>query len=253
MNITTYAFDNGHTASSIRVETESDLYSLPKYFGVVRSRPVLVLVGGASKMEPEAFTRLQRFFNEVLAPIAETLNVTAIDGGTDCGVMQLMGQARTQIGGTFPLIGVCAIGTIALPDGTPPISQDAAPLEPNHTHFVFVPGNDWGAESPWLAKLATSLAGNAPSCTLVSNGGEITWKDVGCSVDAERPTVVIQGSGRTADAIAQAVRGEASDDRAQPLIQSGYIELLDLDADLDALAEQIRSLLTPSVVAVSGT
>ena len=51
-------------------------------------------------------------------------------------------------------------------------------LEPHHTYFVIVPGDDWGAESPWIARTATVLAGAAPSITGLVNGGQIAYADV---------------------------------------------------------------------------
>ena len=33
-----------------------------------------------------------------------------------------------------------------------------AQFEPNHTHFVIVPGSDWGDESPWITWVASELA-----------------------------------------------------------------------------------------------
>lgn len=236
-----FCFKNQHTATGSQIEQWSDLQELPYQLGIATGQPVLVLVGGASKMEPEALGQLQQFFIQVLAPLMQGLNGVVIDGGTNCGVMQLMGQARQQIGATFPLIGVCAIGTVILPDGTPPPSPDAAELEPHHSHFVLVPGEDWGAESPWLAKLATVIADGFPSCTLVSNGGEITWQDVGFSVDEGRTTFVLDGSGRTADAIAAALKGEESDPRSQPLIASGYLQRLALADDLQQLYQVLQT------------
>ncbi|MFO8039861.1 MAG: hypothetical protein R6U67_10475 [Sodalinema sp.] len=238
-----FCFKNQHTATGSQIDQWSDLQELPYQLGIATGQPVLVLVGGASKMEPEALDRLQQFFTEVLAPLMQRLNGVVIDGGTDCGVMQLMGQAREQIGATFPLIGVCAIGTVILPDGTPPISPDAAELEPHHSHFVLVPGDTWGAESPWLAKLATVIAAGFPSCTMVSNGGEITWQDVGCSVEERRTTFVLDGSGRTADAIAAALKGEDSDPRSHPLIASGYLQRLALGDELETLQQVLQTCL----------
>jgi hypothetical protein len=55
-----------------------------------------------------------------------------IDGGTDAGVMQLIGRARAASGGRFPLIGVAAEGTVMVP-GAGTSSPDATELEPNHT------------------------------------------------------------------------------------------------------------------------
>ncbi|USR91682.1 hypothetical protein NEA10_02850 [Phormidium yuhuli AB48] len=244
MKLIHFSFKNQHCATGSQINQWSELPQLPYHLGLPTGRPVLVIVGGASKMEVAALSRLQRVFTEIIAPLAQRLNATVIDGGTDCGVMQLMGRARHQIAGTFPLIGVCAIGTVILPDGSPPPSDEAAELEPHHSHFVLVPGDDWGMESPWLAKLATEFAEEAPHGTLVSNGGEITWQDVHCSVAEQRLTWVFEGSGRTADLLAAALRGEKSDPRAQPLLASGYLHRLVLSDDLTPVQSALETHFT---------
>ena len=238
-----YTFANGHTADVMEVEQWSHLDEAIKQFGFDQFRPTLVLVGGASKISPTDMSRLKQIFVEILAPLAESLGVIVLDGGTDAGIMQLIGQARAKIKGTFPLIGVAAIGTVELPD-SPPNLADTAALAPNHTHFVLVPGNNWGDESPWLAHLPSLLSNGLPSVTLVINGGEITWHDVACSVNAGRPTLILRGSGRTADRLAAAMRGEVSDERADPLIISGLLHIITLNQNLDFIAQELHRRLS---------
>src|SRR5215208_6911025 len=115
-------------------------------------------------------------------------------------------------------------------------------LEPNHSHFVLVPGTVWGDETPWLAAVATTLAGTQESATLLLNGGEISWADVEASVAAGRPVVAVAGSGRTADALAAAVRGMPGDRRAAGLAASGLVHAADL-ADRRAIERLLLDLL----------
>jgi hypothetical protein len=128
-----------------------------------------------------------------------------VDGGTDSGVMQLLGRARADLRAAFPLVGVAAEKKIVLPgDGTEQV--DRAPLEPNHSHLCWCQVAR-GDESPWLARMATALAGGLPSVTVLINGGAIALQDVAHSLAAGRPVLVIAGSGRTADRIAAALKG----------------------------------------------
>lgn len=157
--------------------------------------------------------------------------------------MRLMGQARAGMDATFPLIGVAAIGTVALP-GVPLSPPDAASLEPHHTHFVLVPGSEWGDESPWLAHVASALADGAPSVTVLVDGGETAWEDVSQSVEAGRPVVAIAGSGRTADKLAGTLRGEITDERAREISASGLLQAVDLTAAFDVLASMIEKFLS---------
>ena len=238
----TYIFDNKLTANVIQVHNWVELPDALHKIGLQDARPTLVLVGGASKIAESDLKKLQCLFIEAIAPIAEKLGVAVVDGGTDAGIMGFIGQARTHIDASFPLIGVAAIGTVIIP-GVPCHNADAAMLEPNHTHFVLVPGSNWGDESPWLAEIGNYVSQGLPSVTMVVNGGEITWQDVAQSVKAGRPAIVLSGSGRTADQLAAALRGEEADQRAMDLVASGLLYAIDMidDASLANLIEQILS------------
>ncbi|MDZ8260251.1 hypothetical protein [Nostoc sp. ChiQUE01b] len=183
---------------------------------------------------------------EVLAPIAETLGAYVVDGGTNAGIMRMMGAARTQIRAKFALVGVTPEGKVALPNHSE-TAADLTPLEPNHTHFVLVAGKNWGDESPWISCVATMLANDAPSMTVLLNGGEITFKDAFSSVNSGRVVLVIAGSGRTADILVDALRGKTTDERAKKLAKSGtlqYINLIDIEKGVENLGKVIKGLLS---------
>ncbi|MBB5956790.1 hypothetical protein FHS29_003383 [Saccharothrix tamanrassetensis] len=168
-----------------------------------RERPVLVLVGGADGMADGHFERFALVLRE-LVPVLDALDAVVVDGGTDSGVMRAIGRARAACGGRFPLIGV-------VPGGV------SATFEPNHTETVLVPGDRWGAEAPWLAEVAATVAGTRPSVTVLANGGQIAFEEAALSLARERPLVVVRGTGRTADAIADAVEPRAARISASPL------------------------------------
>ena len=152
-----------------------------------------------------------------------------------------MGEARTAIAGSFPLIGVTPVNLAMLP-GNPSPYEEAAPLEPSHTHFLLVPGSSWGDESIWIANLASQLAEDAPSIAVLINGGEVTWQDALCNVQAGRLVVVVDGSGRTADKIAAGLRGEPTDDRAAALIDSKLVRSVHLNDETNALSDLLEKV-----------
>ncbi|WP_071190350.1 hypothetical protein [Trichormus sp. NMC-1] len=237
-------FNEGQTAALVRVSDLEELAIALQQIGLSGSHPILVVVGGASQISEADFLRIQSLFVKVLAPIAQALGAYVVDGGTDAGVMRLMGYARSQINGEFPLIGVAPIGKVVLPAQTTTSDEDASPLEPHHTHFVLIPGNNWGDESPWLMEVATVLGGGAPSVTVLINGGEITFVDAVNSVTAGRLVMAIDGSGRTANKLASALRGEPTDERAKDLAASGKLQTIDLDAGWQELTNIITNLLS---------
>jgi SLOG in TRPM, prokaryote len=232
-----------HRATALHVNASMPLTDALSALGFDGQHyPVIVIIGGASKLSDADFQRVRRLFFEVLAPIAQKWQACVVDGGTDAGIMRLMGQARTAIGGDFPLVGVTPIDLACLP-GQPPASPDAATLEPHHTHFLLVPGSNWGDESDDLAQVATALAGKLPSVTLLINGGEVTWQDAAQSIQSGRSLITIDGSGRTADLLAAGLRGEPTDIRAVPLVASGQVQSLSLMAETKDCIALIESML----------
>jgi hypothetical protein len=219
-------FPNTSGALAMRVSEPNELSSALVALGLPPPRPTLVVVGGAGGLDEADMERLRTLFVLGIAPVMEKHGAVGVDGGTLSGVMQLFGEARAAAG--FPLVGVVAVGTVRLPGAQAP-QPDAAELEPRHTHFVIVPGDEWGAESPWIADTATVLADSAPSITVLINGGEIAYSDVERSVQAGRSVVAVAGSGRTADVFATALAGESADERAAALIPSGLIRAVPED------------------------
>jgi hypothetical protein len=118
-------------------------------------------------------------------------------------------------------------------------------LEPHHTHFVLVPGDCWGDDAPYLARVATLVAGGAPAATILVNGGEITFEDCRLSIAESRPVLVLAGTGRTADTIASAAANPADcrDLRAVALAQSPLVRVEHL-SNRRAIAARLRELLT---------
>lgn len=207
----TLSFANGLTAQAIvmqaGMQTSAQLARGLRKIGLQQVQPVLVVIGGASHLSDADYQKLEDLFTNLVAPLAEELGLVVIDGGTDAGVMQLMGRARAKIQGTFPLVGIAPAGKVQLPDA---VLSEGHPLEPHHTHFVLVPGEKWGDESPWLAEIASVLSESAPSITLLLNGGSISLKDVQESIEEQRLVVVISGTGRLADRIATAIQNPCS-------------------------------------------
>ena len=201
--------------------------------GLAEHQRTLVVVGGASGLDADQQVHLESLFQAVLAPLAEEMQLCVVDGGTDAGVMQLMGQARTVIGGTFPLIGVAPRSLVNLPD-QPATNPDGCALEPNHTHCLLVPGEKWGDESVWIADIATLIAGPKTSLTILINGGAVTLQDAYASLQAGREIVIMAGTGRVADDIAQALECQDSPEAAaeSPPADPRITALLDHPADL---------------------
>lgn len=235
-------FPGGLTARAMEVSDADEIASAIAALGLQSPLPTMVLVGGAGGLDESDIERLRPIFVAGIVPVLERFGAVAVDGGTLSGVMRILGETRSALGATFPLVGVVAAGTVQLP-GRPERQDVDAVLEPHHTHFLVVPGEQWGAESPWIANTATVVAGTASSVTVLINGGQIAYLDVERSVEAARRVIVLAGSGRTADALASALAGSGNDGRAQALAASGLVRSVPMD-EAASFADELAAILS---------
>lgn len=228
--------------ATAHIERLGDLEGALQDLGLGGVRPTIVLVGGAQGLQGAEVTRLRPFFAE-LSRTADRLGAAVVDGGTDAGVIGLLGRARAEGEGAFPLVGVVAEAlaapTWAAADG------DAAALEPHHSHFVLVPGSRWGDEVAWVARVAGILAGDCPSLTLLVNGGDVAVEDVAESVRAGRPVLVVGGTGRAADALAAPLSSETSNEQIRALASSALVHVTELGEDsVSSVVREVERMLS---------
>jgi hypothetical protein len=194
---------NNHAQCALPNDIE-ELEQAITQMGLV-DRPVIVLIGG--HIFPEHVNVTNQAI-EVIAKTAEALDAVVICGGTDIGVMAVIGKVRGQSGYQFPLIGIAPEGSVTWPEGPrsghPVLTGgEREQLEPHHSHFILVPGSQFGAETKWISRAASMIAsGRHKSVTVLANGGKVSQMDVEEGLEAGRPLVVLSGTGRLADEIA---------------------------------------------------
>jgi SLOG in TRPM, prokaryote len=229
-------------APLVRVEDGDNLPAKLAQAGLTPGLTVVVIVGGVGGMDEQDLRSVADVLRDAVVPVVERHAAIVVDGGTDSGVMRLIGRARSAAGAGFPLVGVAAAGTVVVPGSDGPTLPDAAPLEPHHTLFFLVPGEEWGKEAPWISDIASLVAGSGPSVTVLINGGQIAYSDAEGSLAKGRPVVVLAGTGRTADAIAEALAGEGGDPRAAAIAASPLTSVVDIAAP-DAVRAALEAAL----------
>jgi len=168
-------------------------------------RPVLVLIGGEIDKQQAAMTRRAI---QTIARVVQALNAVIICGGTDMGVMDEIGQIRWQNLYTFPLIGVAPEDLVTWPGGPQSAKflwwgKQRWQLESHYSHFILVPGSQFGDESPWIVDAATILSEGHRSVTILINGGEVSRKDIELSLKHNRQVIALSHTGRLADELSR--------------------------------------------------
>lgn len=163
--------------------------------------PVIVLIGGGIDKEQADVTQ---HAIQTISKVAEDLNALVICGGTDMGVMAEIGQARWENQYQFPLIGVTPEELVTWPGGPSSTKflwwgKQRWHLNEYYSHFILVPGGQFGDESPWIVEAASMLSEGSRSVTILINGGEVSRTDIELSLKHGRPVIALSGTGRLAD------------------------------------------------------
>ena len=186
-------------------DERSDLEQAIAELGLKGRYPVIVLIGG--EMEAQQVDVTRRAI-EMIASTAEGLGAVILCGGTDMGVMAEIGQIRSRKGYKFPLVGIAPEKQVTWPGG-PRSTKFLAwgykrwHLEPHYSHFILVPGDQFGDESAWIVDTATLLSKDQRSLTILINGGEVSRKDIQLSLEKGRQVIALSRTGRLADELAR--------------------------------------------------
>ncbi|CAC5368004.1 TRPM3 [Mytilus coruscus] len=210
------------------------------------SHPQLLIsvTGGAKRFDLKP--RLANRFKRGLMKAAISTGAWIVTGGTGTGVMEFVGEAVRDHFITFGkrdnivALGVPTWGAVAgnesldgdddLKDGLFPAVYNKhlvesatgkkVPLDHNHTHFILVDdGTDckFGGEIEFRSKLEGHISQqecdpesetcvHVPVVMIIVEGGINSMKTVWQSIKNEVPVLVLDGSGRAADFIAEGYR-----------------------------------------------
>jgi type III secretion system FlhB-like substrate exporter len=193
MLIRQISLKRGANVRAVNISEDKELPEALNQLEIPHPKPVIVLVGGAGGIGWWDKFPMSKAIR-IVARLAEETGAVVVDGGTQAGIMKEIGRQRKRNKFSFPLIGVVFDNLLMK-------EEPQSILDSNHTHFFLIPGQDWGDESAWISKIATVIAGDKKSITVLVNGGQISRTDVGYSTLEDRPTFVMRGTGRMADEI----------------------------------------------------
>ena len=183
----------GVTVSAANITEDKEIQEALAQLDIPHPKTVIVLVGGAGGVGWWDQFPMSRAIR-IIARLAEQTGSVVIDGGTQAGIMTEIGKQRKRNKLSFPLVGV-VFDKLLMQE------EPGSILDSNHTHFFLIPGEDWGDEAAWISKIATAIAGDQKSITVLVNGGNIARTDVEYSLLENRPAFVMRGTGRMADEI----------------------------------------------------
>src|SRR5881397_72868 len=130
MRKSSITFENGNRAVVITAPRDASANAILDALGIAPPRAVILLFGGASGLDNSRKAHLATLFADGVTPVAAELGALIIDGGTQSGVMAIMGEAVAQHPGTYQLLGIAPKGKITHPEiARASAVSDGAPLE----------------------------------------------------------------------------------------------------------------------------
>jgi hypothetical protein len=235
-------FPNGNRAQAVRVGPDASAAAVVAALALPLPRPLVVLNGGTDKLPEELAAKLRPLLADGLAGMVADGEVTVLSGATDAGIFAILGEGLAGRPARGCCVGVAPAELVTWP-GRPGPAGDAVPLEPNHSHFVLVEGSDWGAETGTMFALAEVLSAGSPSVAVLAGGGSVARDEVPANLAQRREVIVLAGSGRYADVLAGAVRGQAAAGDTAAIARDPRLSVLDLAEGRDALTDRIRRVI----------
>src|SRR5580765_869486 len=234
-------FPNNNGAKLVTASRGTPMAALIKSLGISQPKNLILLIGGADKLDEKLTSRLTQLFSRGIARAAADAEALTIDGGTQAGVMQIMGQSIADRGRKSSLLGVAPAGKVTYPGGPTIAGNDSAPLDPNHSHFVLVDGKEWGSETETLFEVAAAF--DVPVLAILVNGGAIAKDELLQSVRRSWPVIVIKGSGRLADEVAALKEQPApiEDPVLAEIVEEGDLRIFPINGALEDFERMLFS------------
>jgi hypothetical protein len=246
----TICFEHGLSARAVEVALDSDPIVIldqlaldPFPYGA------MLISGGADDYPPCIVAQTRRAIESVIR-FAFDRHILLVDGGTNTGVMGIIGEIFAQVKRTSqtkrppPLIGFVPKFMVTYA-GAPcePRCSKPAQLDPNHPYFVLVHGTkEWGGEIDCLFNLVGLISKRIPSIGIIANGGLTTLREAVYSVRQGKELIVFEGSKRAAEVIVAAIDGEPESELTRILREEPEV-ISPGDSRYEAKLEQALSQL----------
>ncbi len=235
-------FPNGNQARLVKAGPADRIDDLLAALGVGAVRMLILVIGGADGLDDAIKPRLKQIFTRAIARAAVHSGAAIVDGGTQSGVMELLGAGVAYGDSGIPLVGVAPACCVTYPGHADGAHPDLTPLDPNHSHFLLAPGDAWGNETRLLFETAEALGRDKPVLAILVNGGDVAKNEVLESVRRNWPVLAIRGTGRLADqvvALAEPGAPKAQDPDLAEIQADGRINVVGLDSELSEIERRV--------------
>ena len=179
--------------------------------GIAGPRPVLFVIGGADGLSKTAETSIRTLVDAGVVPAVETVGPVVVDGGTDAGIMAIVGGAIAAAHLQVPVLGVAPGGRVTWKDDTRAGTSGGTRLWSPTTAISSSRTAMRGAArrrscSRWWRPSPTHR-GRSPSSRAAAPGRSARSRR---AVRRGIPVIALAGSGGVADDLAEAAAARAA-------------------------------------------
>ena len=168
-------------------------------------RPVLVLAGRAKRNKWDRDDDAQRILlDTAVAALCRDTEAVVISGGTNAGIMAVLGKSMAEFAPDTVLVGVAPHLKLK-GHGASEGDADAEYAEPRH-RMIRTSGDVWGSEGQTLVRVAEGVASGRPIVMLVIGGGKGTAREIALAARRRWPVVLLTGCGGESEATAVRLR-----------------------------------------------
>ncbi|KXK50180.1 MAG: hypothetical protein OZ933_16210 [Chloroflexota bacterium] len=232
-------FANGQWSRAVYVPYDADPHHVQSQLKLPADQRTIFAIGGAGGMSTEDIRRCQALIDGVCM-FASAHEMVVITGGTEGGIMQMFGDSRQRLRLKLRLVGIAPLSRVRFPGRDNPNAD--ADLEDSHSDFVLVEGAMWGVESDLLQELALCVAGydKRKVAGILINGGSIALNEVAMAAERGLTMFVVEGSGRTADAVATAIRTKTAEQALlKMVVEGGRVEFIQTTEGIETVQAKL--------------
>lgn len=224
------AFPGNSRARTIHINKDTPAEEILAEFAFDPFPRAVIQISGGAKEFPRylpnnGFAKMRDLIKSIV-DMAFEKNIMLVDGGTNTGVMQLIGnffkerRISNPKDNIPPLVGFVPELLVNYPGASiKGRDPEADSLDPNHPYFVLVKdAKVWGDEADSMFAFVNTLSMRIPSVSLIVNGGLATLKDAVHNVRYGREIIVIDGSQRATRAIIAAINGSTESELTKILL-----------------------------------
>ncbi len=155
-------FENRNWAKIVTFSPEDQQSEVLKALQLEGVEALILVTGTREAWKKDTALRLEQLFSRGIARAAVSKRALIIDSGISGGVNDLIGRGVADRERKTPLLGVAPAGKVSYTgQANGNQASELLALNPNHSHFVLIEGDDWLDSAKFMVDLGAAVTSGA--------------------------------------------------------------------------------------------